>query len=119
MIKPEDRGQQPCLLDVKEHVQATGVHLELQALPNAVPETDTAGLLARLKLSTRISMGECPGLLRLHVCRDDHRSLSAGSICLRCALETGVPGCREHGAVRCERRHQALPVARSDLGRVL
>ena len=58
LIKPEDKGQKTLLVDYKEFHTGANVHFELQPVEGAVPETETAQLLAKFKLTSKITLSK-------------------------------------------------------------
>ena len=58
LIKPENAATRPLLVDYKEFHSGAHVHFELQPAPGAVPEADDVQLLAKFKLTTKISLSE-------------------------------------------------------------
>ena len=58
LIKPENAVARPLLVDYREFHSGAHVHFELQPAAGAVPEADDAQLLAKFKLTTKISLSE-------------------------------------------------------------
>ena len=56
LIKPEDRGQRPLVVDYKEFHTGANVHFELQLAEGAVPESEPAQLLAKFKLTSKFAL---------------------------------------------------------------
>lgn len=60
LIKPEDKNQKALLVDYKEFHTGANVHFQLHPVEGAVPETEPAQLLAKFKLTSKITLSRHP-----------------------------------------------------------
>lgn len=58
LIKPEDKNQKALLVDYKEFHTGANVHFQLHPVEGAVPETESAQLLAKFKLTSKITLSK-------------------------------------------------------------
>lgn len=82
LIKPEDKGQKALLVDYKEFHTGANVHFELHPLEGAVPEADTTQLLAKFKLTSKMSLSKSRLMHFSEQC--DTRLSSQNNHCMPC-----------------------------------
>ncbi|KAK9813254.1 hypothetical protein WJX72_011500 [[Myrmecia] bisecta] len=57
LIKPEDKAAQPFIQEYKEHHRGPNVHFSLQLTEAKMAEAQAAGLMAKFKLTSKVSIG--------------------------------------------------------------